>query len=143
MNTKTHLGKIQITLPIIGLISAVALLLVSALALTNGVVYSHIGAKTAFGFFSFFLLFLLFFTITLASLLRAFNKQHYCTANLLTIFLADLLMVMLLIAFATFAALKSALPQSINITLCVLTLLFYSAHTVLAAISLFFNISNK
>ncbi len=143
MNTKTHLGKIQITLPILGLISAVALLLVSALALTNGVVYSHIGAKTAFGFLSFFLLFILFFFITLTSTLHAFKKQHYSTSNLLTVFLTDLCVVMLLTAFTTFAALKSALPQSINIALPVLTLMLYLSHGVLVTIPLFLNISNK
>ena len=143
MNTKTHLGKIQITLPILGLISAIALLLVSALALTNGAVYSHIGAKTAFGFLSFFLLFILFFLITLASTLHAFKKQYYSTGNLLTAFLTDLCIVMLLTAFTIFAALKSALPQSINIALPVLTLMLCLSHGVLVAIPLFSNISNK
>lgn len=143
MNTKTHLGKIQITASIFGLISGTALLLVAALALTNGAVYSRVSVKTAFGFFSFLLLFILFLCITIASILRAFKKQHYCTGNLLTAFLTDLLLLMLLIGFAIFAGLKSALPQSINITLVVLTLLFYLTHTTLIAIPLFFNISNK
>ena len=141
MNIKTHLGRIQITLPILSVVSNIFLIFIATVSIRfarNERPYGG-GVETNFIFIFFFSAFLILFFSTLLLNLIALIKQNYQTAYLFILMILDLLILGFLLAFTPLVGFERRgrfvyIPLEIILPISILAFLFNLIHLILASI---------
>ncbi len=141
MNIKTHLGRIQITLPILAVVSNIFLIFIATISLIfarqENFHYSYF--KFNFVYLFFFLSFLTFFFTTLLLNFTALIKQNYSAANLFILLILDLLLVFFLLAFTLITSFYQVhslklIPLTVFLPISILAIFFNLMHLALVSI---------
>lgn len=140
MNIKTHLGRIQITLPILSVVSNIFLIFIATVSIRFALNWNLGGRDVAtyFIFLFFFSAFLILFFSTLLLNLIAVIKQNYQTDYLFILLILDLLILGFLLAFTPLVIFYPGgavyIPLEIFLPISILAILFNLMHLILVSI---------